>query len=155
MASPGRAPERSADDLCQGERISRYELLTRLSVGGMAELFLGFTSGPGGFRKYVALKRVLPDVRSHERFVRMFLDEARITAALNHPNICQVFELGESEDGLFLALELIAGQNLQQVASACRRRGSTGHRRSGRSTRGRRAPAVPRRRRCASSRDGW
>jgi serine/threonine-protein kinase len=89
----------------------------------MAELFLGFTSGPGGFRKYVALKRVLPDVRSHERFVRMFLDEARITAALNHPNICQVFELGESEDGLFLALELIAGQNLQQVASACRRRG--------------------------------
>ncbi len=123
MASPGRAPERSPDDLCQGDRIGRYELLTRLSVGGMAELFLGFTSGPGGFRKYVALKRVLPDVRSHERFVRMFLDEARITAALNHPNICQVFELGESEDGLFLALELIAGQNLQQVASACRRRG--------------------------------
>jgi serine/threonine-protein kinase len=92
-------------------------------MGGMAELFLGFTSGPGGFRKYVALKRVLPDVRSHEHFVRMFLDEARITAALNHPNICQVFELGESPDGLFLALELIAGQNLQQVASACRRRG--------------------------------
>jgi serine/threonine-protein kinase len=89
----------------------------------MAELFLGFTSGPGGFRKYVALKRVLPDVRSHERFVRMFLDEARITAALNHPHICQVYELGEAEDGLFLALELIAGQNLQQVASACRRRG--------------------------------
>jgi serine/threonine-protein kinase len=58
----------------------------------MAELFLGFTSGPGGLRKYVALKRILPDVRGDEQFEKMFLDEARITAALNHPNIGQVFE---------------------------------------------------------------
>jgi eukaryotic-like serine/threonine-protein kinase len=94
-------------------------VLTQLTVGGMAELFLGYTSGPGGFRKYVVIKRILPDARSNEQFVRMFLDEARITAAFNHPNIAQVFDLGEEDDGLYLAMEFIGGQNLNQVTSAC------------------------------------
>ena len=98
-------------------------MLAQLSVGGMAELFLGFTSGPGGFRKYVALKRILPDARSDDSCERMFLDEARITAAFNHPHIGQVFELGQDGEGLFLAMEFIAGQNLNQVAGVCRRKG--------------------------------
>ncbi|WP_047854141.1 serine/threonine-protein kinase [Archangium gephyra] len=127
MSAPVRGapqPLNSAiPDPHQGERIGRYQVLTQLSVGGMAELFLGFTSGPGGFRKYVALKRVLPDARGDEQFEKMFLDEARITAALNHPNIGQVFELGQDAEGLFLAMEFIAGQNLNQVAHVCRRRG--------------------------------
>ncbi|MBZ4417622.1 serine/threonine-protein kinase [Myxococcus sp. RHSTA-1-4] len=88
----------------------------------MAELFLGFTSGPGGFRKYVVIKRILPDVRDNAQFERMFLDEARITAAFNHPNIAQVFDLGQEDDGLYLAMEFIAGQNLNQITSACLRR---------------------------------
>ncbi|HLK99586.1 MAG TPA: serine/threonine-protein kinase [Myxococcaceae bacterium] len=112
----------SANDT-QGEQIGKFQVITRLSVGGMAELFLGFTAGPGGFRKYVALKRILPDVRTNEQFVRMFLDEARITAAFNHPNIAQVYELGEEDDGLYLAMEFISGQDLERVASAHRRRG--------------------------------
>ncbi|MBN8230139.1 serine/threonine protein kinase [Corallococcus macrosporus] len=94
-------------------------MLTQLTVGGMAELFLGYTSGPGGFRKYVVIKRILPDARSNDQFVRMFLDEARITAAFNHPNIAQVFDLGEEDDGLYLSMEFIGGQNLNQVTSAC------------------------------------
>jgi eukaryotic-like serine/threonine-protein kinase len=94
-------------------------VLTQLTVGGMAELFLGYTSGPGGFRKYVVIKRILPDARSNDQFVRMFLDEARITAAFTHPNIAQVFDLGEEDDGLYLAMEFIGGQNLNQVTSAC------------------------------------
>ncbi|MFP2904043.1 serine/threonine protein kinase [Pyxidicoccus sp. 3LFB2] len=88
----------------------------------MAELFLGFTSGPGGFRKYVVIKRILPDVRDNEQFERMFLDEARITAAFNHPNIAQVFDLGQEDDGLYLAMEFIAGQNLNQITGACLRK---------------------------------
>ncbi|QSQ28463.1 serine/threonine protein kinase [Pyxidicoccus parkwayensis] len=88
----------------------------------MAELFLGFTSGPGGFRKYVVIKRILPDVRDNAQFERMFLDEARITAAFNHPNIAQVFDLGQEDDGLYLAMEFIAGQNLNQITGACLRR---------------------------------
>ncbi len=111
-----------SDDFHQGEQLGKYHLISQLSVGGMAELFLGYTAGPGGFRKYVAIKRILPEVRSHEAFVRMFLDEARICALFNHPNIAQVYELGEQEDGLFLAMEFIAGQNLDQLTAAYRRR---------------------------------
>ena len=109
-------------DLHRGERIGKYEVVTQLSVGGMAEIFLGFTSGPGGFRKYVVIKRILPDARDNAQFERMFLDEARITAAFNHPNIAQVFDLGQEDDGLYLAMEFIAGQNLNQVTGAHLRR---------------------------------
>ena len=62
MAMPGGA----ADDPDRGRRIGKYEILTRLSMGGMAELFLAFTSGPGGFRKFVAVKQILPD-GSHKK----------------------------------------------------------------------------------------
>lgn len=108
-------------DIYRGQRIGKYEVLTQLSLGGMAELFLAFTAGPGGFRKFVVLKRILPDVKAEEQFVKMFLDEARITAAFSHPNIAQVFDLDEDEEGLYLAMEFISGQNLNQVASACNR----------------------------------
>jgi serine/threonine-protein kinase len=122
MAAPENgAPGKSSYDY-RGVQIGKYQVITRLSVGGMAELFLGFTAGPGGFRKYVAIKRILPNVRTNEQFGRMFLDEARITAAFNHPNITQVYELGEEEDGLYLAMEFIAGQDLDHVSAACRRR---------------------------------
>ena len=109
-------------DLYRGMKIGRYEVLTQLSVGGMAELFLGYTAGPGGFRKYVVIKKILPDARDNEQFVRMFLDEARITAAFSHPKIGQVFELGQDDKELFLAMEFIAGQNLNQVVGACARK---------------------------------
>ncbi|MFY0568571.1 serine/threonine protein kinase [Archangium lansingense] len=114
MANPG-APADAGVDFDRGRRIGKYEIVTRLSVGGMAELFLAFTAGPGGFRKFVALKQILPDVQKDEHFVQMFLDEARITAALAHANIGQVFDLGEEDDELYLAMEFIAGQNLEQI----------------------------------------
>jgi serine/threonine-protein kinase len=122
MVAPGKEAPGGSDDFHRGEQIGKYQIITQLSVGGMAELFLGFTAGPGGFRKYVAIKRILPEVRSNAAFERMFLDEARITAAFNHPNIAQVYELGQQEDGLFLAMEFVAGQNLDQLTSAYRRR---------------------------------
>jgi serine/threonine protein kinase, bacterial len=112
-----RQASASAADPYRGKKIGKYEILTRLSVGGMAELFLAFTSGPGGFRKFVALKQILPDVKTDE-FVKMFLDEARITAAFSHANIGQVFDLGEEEDELYLAMEFLPGQNLEQVMMA-------------------------------------
>ncbi|MBN1210418.1 MAG: serine/threonine protein kinase [Myxococcaceae bacterium] len=116
---PRQASATGADPY-RGRKIARYEILTRLSVGGMAELFLAFTSGPGGFRKFVALKQILPDVKTDE-FVKMFLDEARITAAFSHPNIGQVFELGQDDDELYLAMEFLPGQNLEQVLIAASR----------------------------------
>jgi serine/threonine-protein kinase len=114
---PKQASSNGTTDPYRGRKIGKYEILTRLSVGGMAELFLAFTSGPGGFRKFVALKQILPDVKTEE-FVKMFLDEARITAAFSHPNIGQVFDLGLEDDELYLAMEFLPGQNLEQVMMA-------------------------------------
>ncbi len=112
----------SSADLDRGRRVGKYEIITRLSVGGMAELFLAFLPGPGGFKKFVALKQILPDVKADDSFVKMFLDEARITAAFNNANIGQVFELGEEGRELYLAMEFIAGQNLEQVTKRAAKR---------------------------------
>ncbi|HYO71200.1 MAG TPA: protein kinase [Archangium sp.] len=117
MANPGD-PGNAGLDFDRGRRIGKYEIVTRLFVGGMAELFLAFTAGPGGFRKFVALKQILPDIQKDEHFVRMFLDEARITAALAHANIGQVFDLGQEGEELYLAMEFLAGQNLEQILQA-------------------------------------
>jgi serine/threonine-protein kinase len=111
-----------APDLDRGRRIGKYEILTRLSMGGMAELFLAYTAGPGGFRKFVAVKQILPDIKKDEQFVKMFLDEARITAAFSHANIGQVFDLGEEEGELYLAMEFVSGQNLEQVVKRAKKR---------------------------------
>jgi serine/threonine-protein kinase len=88
----------------------------------MAELFLAFLPGPGGFKKFVALKQILPDVKADDSFVKMFLDEARITAAFNNANIGQVFDLGEEGQELYLAMEFIAGQNLEQLVKRAAKR---------------------------------
>jgi serine/threonine protein kinase len=103
----------------RGDRVGKYEILTPLTSGGMAELFIGSTVGPGGFQKHVVIKRILPDASRDENFMRMFLDEARITAGFSHPNIAQVYDLGEDEQGLYVVMEFIAGQNLNQVVSVC------------------------------------
>lgn len=106
-------------------RIGRYEVIAGLSTGGMAELYLASTKGPGGFRKFVALKKLLGDVQRDRNFARMFLDEARITALLSHANIAQVFDLGEDENGeLFIAMEFVAGHDLSKIAHASRKQGS-------------------------------
>ncbi|MDP1827044.1 MAG: serine/threonine-protein kinase [Archangium sp.] len=104
-------------ELERGTRLGKYEIHGRLSVGGMAELYLASLAGQGGFRKFVALKRVLPAIAENEDFVKMFLDEARITASLSHAGIAQVFELAEDPDTHepMLAMEFVAGQNLAQV----------------------------------------
>ena len=91
------------------DRIGRYELLIELGRGGMAELFLGRLHGAGGFAKLVALKRILPHLAQDKQFKEMFLNEGRIAANLSHPNVCQVFELDEADDELFLAMEYLDG----------------------------------------------
>ncbi|WP_223633835.1 serine/threonine-protein kinase [Corallococcus sp. EGB] len=115
----------AGEDPDRGRRIGKYEILTRLSMGGMAELFLAYTSGPGGFRKFVAVKQILPDIKKDDQFVKMFLDEARITAAFSHANIGQVFDLGEEDGELYLAMEFLPGQNLEQVVKMAARRNYT------------------------------
>lgn len=107
-------------DNFSGRRLGKYEIVCRLSTGGMSVIFLAFTRGVSGFRKYVVLKQILPDVKGEDEFVRMFLDEAKITAAFNHPHIAQVFDLDVSEGELFLTMEFVPGATLVEVARACR-----------------------------------
>jgi serine/threonine protein kinase len=103
-----------------GRRMGKYEVICRLSTGGMAEIFLATQRGLAGFRKPVVLKKILPDIQGQEEFVRMFLDEAKVTAAFNHPHIAQVFDLDVDQGELFLAMEFVPGATLVEVARACR-----------------------------------
>lgn len=106
-------------DLDRGS-LGKYELLCRLSTGGMSEIFLATQKGLAGFRKIVVLKSILPDISGEDEFVKMFLEEARTTAAFNHPNIAQVFDLDTDDGTLFLAMEFVQGATLVEMARACR-----------------------------------
>ncbi|MBN2357916.1 MAG: serine/threonine protein kinase [Deltaproteobacteria bacterium] len=98
------------------EVLGRYQLLTELASGGMATLYLARASGPAGFEKLVAIKRIHPHL-SHERvFLEMFLDEARIAARIHHPNVVQIYDLGESDQSFYIAMEYIEGESLARLA---------------------------------------
>jgi len=99
--------------------LGKYEILCRLSTGGMSEIFLAYQRGFGGFRKIVVLKTILPDTRGQEDMVRMFLNEARVTAEFSHPNIVQVYDLGIDKDMLFLSMEYVQGCNVMEMVRAC------------------------------------
>ncbi len=96
-------------------RFGKYTLLTRLATGGMGEVYVAQMGGTAGFEKQVVIKRILPQLARDQHFVRMFLDEARITAQLNHPNICQVFDLGEIDGEYYIAMEYLEGLPLSRL----------------------------------------
>ncbi|HEY4243441.1 MAG TPA: protein kinase [Kofleriaceae bacterium] len=87
----------------------RYQLVERLAVGGMAELFLATAPGEHGFQKKVVIKRLLPHLVTDHTYNAMFIDEAKLTARLVHPKIAQTFELGKVDDALFIAMEYVDG----------------------------------------------
>src|SRR5438067_12161490 len=89
-----------------------YQLLERIAVGGMAEVFLAAKAGPEGWLKRVALKRILPHLGRQSDFITMFLDEARLAARLCHANVVQVHDFGVDDGVYFLAMEHVAGQEL-------------------------------------------
>src|SRR5262249_30252285 len=81
----------------------RYSLVAKLATGGMAEIFLARLVGAAGFEKLVCIKRILPHLAKDQQLVQMFLAEAQIAARISHPNVCQVFELGEIDGRYFIA----------------------------------------------------
>ncbi len=87
----------------------KYSLVAKLATGGMAEIFLARLVGAAGFEKLVCIKRILPHLAKDQQLVEMFLAEARIAAQISHPNVCQVFELGEIEGRYFIAMEYLEG----------------------------------------------
>jgi hypothetical protein len=96
-------------------RIGRYRVEKRLAVGGMAEVFLAWQMGEGGFERKVALKRLLPDLAEDPRFTAMLLDEARIASRLSHRHIAQVLDVGKEGDQYFIAMEFVDGPALRRL----------------------------------------
>jgi len=90
-------------------RIGKYVLLAKIATGGMAEIFLARTEGPAGFEKLLVIKRILSHYAQDEQFVEMFLDEARIAARLDHPNIVQIYDMGQVDRNFFIAMEYLPG----------------------------------------------
>jgi len=93
----------------------RYRVLKRLASGGMAEVFVAESAGIEGFRKQVAIKRVLPQLSRNNQFIEMFLDEARLCARLAHSNVVSVFDIGVGDNTYFIVMEYVDGADLKQV----------------------------------------
>jgi eukaryotic-like serine/threonine-protein kinase len=104
-------------------RLGPYELLRRIATGGMAEVYLARRAGPHGFQKIVAVKRILPQYARDSDFVAMFVDEARVCARLGHPNIVQVFDFGEHDGELYMAMEYVDGTTGARLIRAAAMRG--------------------------------
>ncbi len=96
----------------------KYTVLERLGGGGQAEVFRGISETLQGYKKAVAIKRVLPNLTSNERFVAMFLDEARLSLFLQHANVVQVFAVSKADDGTyFLVMEFVDGCDLKELVA--------------------------------------
>jgi serine/threonine protein kinase len=109
------AAEQSSIALMTGARLGRYQIMRRIAVGGMAELYLARHVGRAGFEKVVAIKRVLPHLAEDAKFVDMFLDEARLAAGLDHSNIATVIDFGSAGREHFMAMEYVHGRNVRDI----------------------------------------
>ena len=100
------------------ERIGPYLIHQKVAQGGMAELFLADYVREDGFRRKVAIKRILPHLAGNSEFIKMFTREARLAALLQHPNVVQIFDYGNIENAYFIAMEYIHGKNLKEILTA-------------------------------------
>ena len=103
----------------------RYRVTQRLEAGGMAEVFIGEALSVQGFKKRVAIKRVLPHLAQNKNFIGMFLDEARLGARLNHANIVSVFDIGAADGTYFIVMEFVDGCNLKKIIEVLRHQGQS------------------------------
>lgn len=99
-------------------RFGAFEVLKRLAIGGMGEIFLARQTGLKGFERLAIIKTLLPDVQEDEDRVEMFLAEARIAALLNHPNIVQIFDVGEQDGIYYMAMEYVDGDTTGALVRA-------------------------------------
>jgi len=102
----------------------KYELISRIASGGMAEVWLGRSSSIGGFEKQVALKRLHPRFGGQPELVSLFIEEAKLSVLLNHPNIVQIFDFGEVDGDYFIAMEFVDGLDAATLAKRARAKGA-------------------------------
>ena len=114
-AQSGSGPDAQASAAGGTYFLGRYRVVDEIGVGGMASVHLARMDGPGGFQKWVAIKRIHPHLVEDETFVNMFLDEARVAARISHPNVATVFELGKHDATYWIAMEYLHGEPLREV----------------------------------------
>ncbi|HEX3473858.1 MAG TPA: protein kinase [Kofleriaceae bacterium] len=117
MVTPAQPSPRFLD------KLGKYEVIRQIAVGGMAELYLARTVGMEGFEKLVCVKRILPQYANNPSFVNMFLNEARLAATLHHPNIAQVYDIGQEQGEYFFAMEYVHGEDLGRLVATAQENG--------------------------------
>lgn len=122
MPGPGRTVERNSSPRIAS--FGRYDLITPIGRGGMAEVHLAIQRGPAGFEKLVVIKIIHGHLQSQPAFVEMLLDEARLAALVKHPNVVDIYDLGEANARNYVAMEYLEGEPLLAVLRA----GSEGRR---------------------------
>ncbi len=116
----GRSTGSMADDVFS----QKYVLLKKLAEGGMAEIYLARQIGIGGFQKELVIKRIHQKLADNQQYVTLLLDEARIAANLNHPNIVHIYDIGRAYTTYYIAMEYIHGPDLADIARREIRRGT-------------------------------
>lgn len=111
-AAPAPPPPAAAQ---LGTQFGQYDLIEPIATGGMAEVFKARMRGVEGFQKIVAIKRILPHLTDNDEFVTMFIDEAKLAAQLQHPNIIHIYDLGKLERSYYIAMEYIDGRDLRSI----------------------------------------
>ena len=112
---PGAPADRAAIGLAPGTWLGKHQILRRLAVGGMAEIYLARATGIEQFEKLVVLKRMLPHYAEDPRFIRRFLDEARLAATFAHPNVAHVYDIGGGDGHYYFTMEYVHGADLAAV----------------------------------------
>src|SRR5216110_3079574 len=96
-------------------RLGRYVVLKHLASGGMADVLLGRSDGIEGFERHVVIKKIRAEHAKDQRFIQMFVDEARVAASLHHQNVVQVHDIGEVNGEYFFAMEYVHGEDLRAI----------------------------------------
>jgi hypothetical protein len=112
--------------LAEPASFGKYELISRIAVGGMAEVFRAKAHGEASFEKTVAIKRIHPSFTASVEFVNMFIDEAKIAASLSHGNVVHIFDLGRVGDQYFIAMELVEGFDTRRILEEFKAKGRRG-----------------------------
>src|SRR5215471_13386238 len=111
------------NDLSPGSRLGDCELLLRIGRGGMATVWVAREKLAGAEDRLVAVKAMLPELADESEFVRMFLDEVRLVRSIRHPNVVNVYEVGEHDGVMWMSMEWVEGESLHTViAEAGKRR---------------------------------
>jgi serine/threonine protein kinase len=105
-------------------RFGKYLLLEKIGAGGMAQLYRAKETGFQGLEKIIAVKKILPHLYSERDLAKAFVEEAKLAASLDHPNIVQIFDYGTIEGSCFIAMEYILGWDLRSILQKSMEKGT-------------------------------